>query len=405
MDYNFSWPLVPVDSRLQLARNIAAVDVLREVGESVKDDAVLMYLVCCDNSGLKECVMSDLERSTHEDWHSAALNKKDTLLNIPTGLRKMTYDYGMAVLFHEVCALLYSGCDYGELYSPCDGWGTRIDALPKKVRDILDTANITNEAELIDHRPVIDSLRAVIINESLTITNDRRAKLAEYNHMAQTDIWRKYGFDAVTPKQANTICRLRSIARRVTGEFQLSRKLPNKFVWDALCNLIDVLLVLDYKNGYVAASNIFTVHEYAKMAEVGRERGCRYDEPFYGVRDQHNLRMSSVDHTVDLCSKMSPLASFMLGHNGRMNMLSMYNDEIDCLPMHHWDQKMIKHYLTSLFPATSSAVKMFVKYEIALERVKLRHLSEYARRHMEKTGQTRDCCPCGCDCAEDPCCG
>ena len=60
MDYNFSWPKVQIESRLMVQRVIALIGVLRELTDSVPDDAVLLYLYNVDCSGLRDCILRNV---------------------------------------------------------------------------------------------------------------------------------------------------------------------------------------------------------------------------------------------------------------------------------------------------------------------------------------------------------
>ena len=390
MDYNFSWPKVRIDPRLNLCRRIALVSLLREIsGANIPDDAVLFYLINTDCAGLKSTIFDDLYDSTR--WgESTATQQPMHNITIPDGIRKMAEGYLFEMIAEELRFCFWNGCDSYQL------WGNTNTApiFPKKIREALDRAQITANAELLDHKATVDALHACICNETIEVgkkNNDAPSFVSRKGY------WQSQHFDVLSFKQIGKISQLRDLYHRAVNKMTMSRKLLNKYEWNTLCDLLEVLLVLNYDCGYMEAANAFTVLEYAKMAEVGRERAKKFEE-LYEVRKLRSLYSTSIDRALDFYSRLSPEAAILVGRNVRASFFSQGCGVESVLPIWHHDAQAIKRYLEFKKQNVSTSVKIFMRYEVAIERRKIDELGRALKSHNHTCRRGYD------ECEDSPCC-
>ena len=396
MDYDFRWSKVRIEPRIGLARDIAITDVFREFGGGIPDDAVLLYLMNCDCSGIKDCIFESID-SCYWNHESPVTEPKKRPIRIPDALRKMADEYFISAVLQELC-----GCCYG--YDEFGYDTEKLDAIPKAIGDVLNSIQVTNHAELMDHKPIIDAVRAVIANESIKVTEGKSTYPSTYTRRLSNEMWAKHKFEAITGRQRMTLHQLATLRYRMIDKLRLTRKLPSKYEWDTFCNLLDILLVMYYKGGYNESSNMFTIHEYAKMAEVGRERTPKFED-LSSVSRMRDLWSAQLDKALDLYSRLSPMASVMIGRHGRLSRFGLECENPHILPMWGWEEHIFRSYLENKPAGTSTAVKLFMKYEIAIQRLKLEGLARQVAKYNRENGRSdyiREC-----DCAEDcdcPCC-
>ena len=391
MDYNFSWPTVRVDPRLRLSRSLALTGLLRELSPDVPDDAVLFYLVNTDCSGLKQSVFDNLYNSVGYYEGNPTLSQPMKPIAIPDALRKMTNEYFITILVSELYSASWNACD------SCFDPYSRAWLFPKKVRDALDRVPITNCATLQDHKVMVDSLRASICNDTID-TSDQSKRYWDCDRREK--YWKNQGFDVLSVKQVTKLRQLRDMYSATVNEMRLSRKMPNPYEWSTLCDVLELILILGYNNGFVEASNAYSLYEYAKMAEVGRERTKKFSDP-YEVNRLRDLHSASIDRSLDFYSKLSPKAALMIGRNTRLSFFESACGVSSPMPIMSWDDRAIRKYLAYKHQDQSTAVKLFMKYEVAIQRRKIEEISRTIRKH----GHACDRCEEGeqpCDCA---CCG
>ena len=386
MDYNFSWPRVRIEPRLRLSRSLALVGVLRELSQDVPDDAVLLYLINNDCSGLKNSVFSELYRNVGV-WENQNPTLSNPLknVNVPDALRTMANEYFMTLLVTEIYTAVWasSGNNFCE-----EG---RVQVMPRKVREALDRVPITAHATVQDHKVMIDALKASISIDSFKIADPHRSDY-DYRSIDREEYWKKQDFDVLSPKQLSKIFQLRDMFCDAIGKMKMERKLLNPYEWSTLCDLIDLILILTYSGGFIEASNLYSLYEYSKMAESGRERAVMFFEP-YQVSHLSNLRGSTIDKALSFYSKLSPKAALMTGRNVRLNFFRCCGAS-SALPLWYEEERAIRKYLEFKRQPVSTAVKLFMKYEIAIQRKRIWEIS-MTLREQKRRG---DCC-----CADDPC--
>ena len=404
MDYNFSWPKVQIESRLMVQRVIALIGVLRELTDAVPDDAVLLYLYNVDCSGLRDCILRSVydkpSRFGSVDNRTPVTSMPSPKLIIPDALRKMADNYFFSVLHEEI---RYSN-SYSEeqcLRAPGYKDSQWVKAYPKAVRDALDVARLTAHASLDDHKAVIDTLRASVCtaatNLATRVDSMRDRWCSTFSYKVTNYEWKRYGFDILTRAQEDTIQLLFDMYFRAIDKLMLDKKIPNPYVWSTFCNLLEILILLKSPLGFAQAANLYTVHEYAKMAEVGHQRIALIDNETYASRskDQYGCL---VDEGVKICSKLSPKAVLMLGRNARLDFIT-YSTGI--FQSAGYSSSALEKYINENNRTTSTAVSLFVKYELAIQRSKLSAIKR-AIDEKRKNGQSRyECCEAPC---EDACC-
>lgn len=389
MDYNFSWPTVHIDPRLRLSRNIAFIGLLREMSDEVPDDAVLFYLINTDCAGLKDSVFSDLYDSARWAENSTTATPMKEL-RIPDGLRKMTEGYFFNILLDEIMHIAYC---YSDLL--CRESSGSVWTLPSKVREALDRVQITTHATVQDHKPAIDALHASICNE--TIATDTAWRSMRDCESGRAAFWNKQGFDTLSFKQMAKIRQLFDIFHRAMDKMRMDRKRLNPFEWATFCDLLDVMILLTHEGGYTEAANVYTLHEYAKMAEVGRERGRKFNE-VWEVSRLRSLYGSAIDRALDFYSKLSPKASILIGRNVLVHFFNSSCRVTNALPMWEGDERNIRRYLEFKRQPVSTAVKLFMKYEVAIHRRKIEEIGYTLRKHNHSCDREECCC-------DAPCCG
>ena len=386
MDYNFSWPRVRIEPRLRLSRSLALVGVLRELSQDVPDDAVLLYLINNDCSGLKDSVFSELYRNVSV-WgnQNPTLSNPLKNVNVPDALRTMANEYFMTLLITEIYTAVWASS--GNNFST-EG---RVQVMPRKVREALDGVPITAHATVQDHKVMIDALKASISIDSFKIADPHRSDY-DYRSIDREMYWKQQDFDILSPKQLSKIFQLRDMFCYAISKMKMERKLLNPYEWSTLCDLIDLILILTYSGGFIEASNLYSLYEYSKMAESGRERAVMFSEP-YQVSHLSNLRGSTIDKALSFYSKLSPKAALMTVRNVRLNLFRCC-EASSALPLWYEEERAIRKYLEFKRQPVSTAVKLFMKYEIAIQRKRIWEISMTLR----KQSREGNCC-----CADDPC--
>lgn len=390
MDYNFSWPDVRVEPRLRLNRTIALSGVLRELSETVPDDAVFFYLNNTDCSGLKNCIFRNLWNNFDWDDKNPVLSTPTKRCFIPDAIRKMTHEYFMSILVSELEGALWetTNCTVGR----------NSYVFPKRIREALDRVPVTEGATLQDHKVMIDSLKASISIDTINASDSQRNMS---RCMARSNWWKQQGFDILSQSQVNKLYKLRNMYLSAVRKMALDRKLLSPYEISTMCDLLIVLCILMYREGFIEAANAYTLYEYSKMAEAGHERVKRLPQ-IYQVSEQKNLYYTSVDACVDCYSKLSPMAALMTGRNVRID--NFYYRSRGSNKPFNWlyEQHAIKRYLESIKQPQLTSVKLFVQYEVAIQRFKIYRIQD-ALADANRDGN-RCLCSVSCDDrADEPC--
>lgn len=391
MDYNFSWPKVQIESRLMVQRVIALIGVLRELTDSVPDDAVLLYLYNVDCSGLRDCILRNVYYNPSmfgENGNRTPVKSMPSpKLVIPDALRKMADNYFFSVLHEEIRhPNRYSDKQLDD--DPAFRINTWVTAYPKAVRDALDVARLTSYATLDDHKAVIDTLRASVCTAATSLAsrvNSMRDRwCSTYSYKVSEYEWKRQGFDILTGSQEDKIRLLYDMYFRAIDKLMLDKKIPNPYVWSTFCNLMEILVLLKSPLGFAQTASLYTVYEYSKMAEVGHQRIVMLDNETYATRSKDHYGCV-VDEGVKICSKLSPKAVLMLGRNARLDFIS-YSTGI--FQSADYSSYMFEKFINEHNRTTSTPVSLFVKYELAIQRSKLRAIKS-AIDKQRKHGQTQ----------------
>ena len=396
MDYNFSWPKVRIEPRLELGRRIALIDVLREIQSEIPDDAVYLYLLGVDNSGLGELLMDEFHKGAYDGEGSDANAVKIKPVPIPAALRKMVKEYITRTILKELTDKAYMSCIYVDFEAMHNTY-------PKFIRDALDSVAIAQNASLDDHRAAVLTLKAATCGGGLKHINDTSRGYVEAGYLGRVrdDQWKAMDFDVLSPRQKSKLVLFDSMYCHALSQMRAKNELLGPYEWSTFCDLMEVLTILEYCRGFREAANAYAVHEYAKMAAVGRERIARvcYDYPVSRLRSQCT---GAIDSGLELYSKLSPAAALLVGRNVRVHWFHDICGTTNTLFLRYYDEKALRAHLEAKGPNTSStAVRLFMEQEVAIERRKIAEIScvlKNNRRHDCYEGECEAPCEC-CDCA------
>ncbi len=151
-----------------------------------------------------------------------------------------------------------------------------------------------------------------------------------------------------------------------------------------------------YRGGFIEAANAYTLYEYAKMVEAGRERARRIPD-LYPVSNQKDPYTTTIDACADFYSKLSPMAALMTGRNVRVDCFFYRDRSVPRVFNWLYEHRAIKRYLEKFKQPQSTAVKLFAQYEVAVQRFKICRIQDTIS--SQKRG---DCCESSCDPCE--CC-
>jgi hypothetical protein len=378
-----------------LGRRIALVDVLREIKSEIPEDAVYLYLLGVDNSGLSEVLFDEFHKGVYDNEGSNAVAGKVKPLVIPTSVRKMVREYVDRTILRDIDYSNDSEAFRIYSFDECTS-----NTYPKFVRDALDSVEIAQHASLDDHRSAVLSLKAAVCHGGVNhaVASSRGCLYAGCGSVLNDAKWRDLGFDVLSARQRSKLALFDQMYWMALTKMRSKNELLGPYEWSTFCDLMEVLSLLEYKRGFREASNAYAIHEYSKMAAVGQERieKVRWDYPVAGLR---NFITGAIDSSLELYSKFSPAAALLVGRNVRLSWLHDICQTGRTLALRYYDEKAIRALVESKGPNTQSvAVRLFMEQEIAIERRKIQTVASVLKTNRHERNQYDGECDCEAPC-------
>lgn len=366
------WEKLPggFDSRLETARAIALIDVLRQVDDSIPLDLILVYLSETDVSGIFDGLMNyyvDVPGGKESDPYECVFTfnrEKHAVYRIPDAIRSMVKDYMVRCYWDQIDHIFEIRSSWGhvtklapsEKPSNVQFSGTRV--YPNYVRQALDSFNpgATTLHAAADH---IRSLAVSIIGRGICEPG-----------LNQDVMWSRgvADDDVLTGRQVGKLNLLTDIYYQIRRDY--CQGIIDKPYREAFFDLVTIMLLLNPPDpvSFREAARKRVLHEYEKLGNesyCGVKRFCGFysnlgSDKYLRLRD---AQAGYIDTALRAYSHLSPSAAICLNRYVRLDDLSTAMD----LSTHGVQRGYCRNKIVSIAAAINKNVNQIVRLYMTKE--------------------------------------